>query len=794
MAQDRKTMQCYLLVYGTDSSYNPWVSYGENDKQDGNIENDENTMEVSNDEEDEMPFDDMAPLVFDATNAWNNNTTTSEVPIDSDSSYNPWVSYGENDKQDGNIENDENTMEVSNDEEDEMPFDDMAPLVFDATNAWNNNTTTSEVPIDSGNTMEFGSSSCNDETPNKEFMTTLLKDIEVELYPGCKTFKRLEFLVTLPHIKVSNKWSDKSFSMLLSALHRAFNHDKKFPANSYESKKYTKALGLDYIKIDACVNHCILFRKEFANEEKCPKCLAPRWKDKVVQGGDVSSGDEGDESVAGKKTRIPQLVLHHFPLIPRLQRMFVSSKLAKHMRWHKDERPNDEVMRHQADLEAWKSLDTLYPEFAADARNIRLGLASDGFNPGANMSSRYSIWPVMLVPYNLPPWMCMKSDKIILSLLIPGPKSSGNDINVFLQPLIDELKELWEIGVKPFDAHTKHTFNMRAVLVWTISDFPAYANLSGWSTKGKLACPYCHKDTRSFWLKHGRKYCYMDNRVFLETDHKWRRNRSAFGGKVERGPPPTPLTGHDVLEKLSGYSNVEFGKGVTKKRKKGEQYIVHQWKKESCFVQFPYWRHLLVRHNLDVMHTEKNVCESILGTLLDLSGKNKDSLNARLDLDSMKMHSQLRATYLGDKKWKIPPASYNLTLNERRKIVTFLSKLAFPDAYASNISRCTSLQDGKIMGMKTHDYHVFMQDLLTPAFKGVIDEKVLEPFRELSLFFKQLCSKTLKVSDLKQMESNIAVTLFKLERIFVPAFFGVMIHHPMHLATEARMAGPVHCR
>ena len=78
----------------------------------------------------------------------------------------------------------------------------------------------------------------------------------------------------------------------------------------------------------------------------------------------------------------------------------------------------------------------------------------------------------------------------------------------FLQPLIDELKELWRIGVKTFDAHAKETFNMRAVLLWTISDFP---NLSGWSTKGERACPNCHKDTTSAWLKHGRKYCYMDN-------------------------------------------------------------------------------------------------------------------------------------------------------------------------------------------------------------------------------------------------------------------------------------------
>uniref|UniRef100_A0A803N9A3 DUF4218 domain-containing protein n=1 Tax=Chenopodium quinoa TaxID=63459 RepID=A0A803N9A3_CHEQI len=139
-----------------------------------------------------------------------------------DNSYNPWVSHGENDKQDDNNENDENTIEVSDDEEDEMPFDEMAPLVFDATNARNNNTTTSEVPIDSGNTMEFGSSSCNDETPNKEFMT-LLDDIESELYSGCKTFKRLEFLVTLLHIKVPDlKQMESNIALTLWKLERIF--------------------------------------------------------------------------------------------------------------------------------------------------------------------------------------------------------------------------------------------------------------------------------------------------------------------------------------------------------------------------------------------------------------------------------------------------------------------------------------------------------------------------------------------------------------------------------------------
>jgi len=107
-----------------------------------------------------------------------------------------------------------------------------------------------------------------------------------------------------------------------------------------------------------------------------------------------------------------------------------------------------------------------------------LALSTDGFNPGANFSSKYSIWPVTLVPYNLPPWMCMKRSNFLLALLIPGPKAPGNDIDVFLEPLIDEFKELWEVGVKTYDAHSKEMFDMSAVLIWTMQDFPAYANLS----------------------------------------------------------------------------------------------------------------------------------------------------------------------------------------------------------------------------------------------------------------------------------------------------------------------------
>ena len=118
---------------------------------------------------------------------------------------------------------------------------------------------------------------------------------------------------------------------------------------------------------------------------------------------------------------------------------------------------------------------------------------------------------------------------------------------MYLQPLIDELKELWEKGVETWDAKVKKNFTLRAVLLWTVNDFSAYAMLSGWRTKGKFACPYCHKDTDYLWLKFGSKHCYMGHHRFLPSEHMWRRNKVSFNNKVEHRGVPVPLSGEQVL-------------------------------------------------------------------------------------------------------------------------------------------------------------------------------------------------------------------------------------------------------
>ena len=106
-----------------------------------------------------------------------------------------------------------------------------------------------------------------------------------------------------------------------------------------------------------------------------------------------------------------------------------------------------------------------HPVFALKPRNVRFGLATDGFNPFGNMNNNYSMWPVILIPYNLLPWLVMKEPYFMLFLLIPSPHQSGNEIDIYLKPLVDELKELWEESVETYDAYNKEHFQMRATLL-----------------------------------------------------------------------------------------------------------------------------------------------------------------------------------------------------------------------------------------------------------------------------------------------------------------------------------------
>ena len=88
----------------------------------------------------------------------------------------------------------------------------------------------------------------------------------------------------------------------------------------------------------------------------------------------------------------------------------MSSEKSKQLRWHYSHCSQDEKLRHPVDSFARNTIDRKWPDFASKSRNLRFGLATDGFNPFRNMRSHYSCWPVVLPIYNFPPHICISQE------------------------------------------------------------------------------------------------------------------------------------------------------------------------------------------------------------------------------------------------------------------------------------------------------------------------------------------------------------------------------------------------
>ena len=91
---------------------------------------------------------------------------------------------------------------------------------------------------------------------------------------------------------------------------------------------------------------------------------------------------------------------------------------------------------------------------------------------------------------------------------------------MFLALIIEDLQSLWAIGVEAYDAYRKEFFNLRAILLWMINDFPAYGNLSGCMTKGYYTYPVCREDITPCKLLHSKKNAYMEYKHFIFENHE----------------------------------------------------------------------------------------------------------------------------------------------------------------------------------------------------------------------------------------------------------------------------------
>ena len=198
----------------------------------------------------------------------------------------------------------------------------------------------------------------------------------------------------------------------------------------------------------------------------------------------------------------------------------------------------------------------------------------------------------------------------------------------------------------------------------------------------------------------------------------------------------------------------------------------------------------LVRHVLDVMHCEKNISENILRTTFG----EKDSAAVRADMQARGIRPHLHLQALGPNRDRLymPDASYVLLAADKAKVLQVLKNLRTPTHYVSALH--TKISKGKLSGLKSHDFHILLQQILPLCYRKVSNKALVGSIIRLSRVFRKLCAKTVNIDDEEQLKADSAETMCMLEREMPPSFFDIMSHLPHHLVEELFLCGPIHTR
>ncbi|XP_013617848.1 PREDICTED: uncharacterized protein LOC106324422 [Brassica oleracea var. oleracea] len=228
------------------------------------------------------------------------------------------------------------------------------------------------------------------------------------------------------NIKTDHNLLEACMDAWAESFKEYLSEDNLCAESYYEIQKLVHSLSLPSEMIDVCIDNCMIYWRKDAELLECKFCKKPRYK------------PEGRG-----RNRVPYQRMWYLPITDRLKRLYQSEKTAASMRWHAEHTQKEGEINHPSDAKAWKHLNSVHKDFASNIRNVYLGLCTDGFSPFGMSGRQYSLWPVIRTSYNLPPERCMEREFLFMSILIHVPKHPKWSLDVFLQPLIEELKELW---------------------------------------------------------------------------------------------------------------------------------------------------------------------------------------------------------------------------------------------------------------------------------------------------------------------------------------------------------------
>jgi hypothetical protein len=168
---------------------------------------------------------------------------------------------------------------------------------------------------------------------------------------------------------------------------------------------------------------------------------------------------------------------------------------------------------------------------------------------------------------------------------------------------------------------------------------------------------------------------------------------------------------------------------------------------------------LKVHHAIDVMHVEKNVCEALVGTLLDVPGKIKDTLNARMDLEEIKLRKDLNHKTLESGSKKLLTVCYTLSKQEKMSLCNCLHGIKVLTGYSDNVSRMVNMKTLKVHFKKSHDCHILIGQVLPIAIGGILPVKIRDTIMKLCSFFNAISQKVVDPMKLTKLQDDLILTM-----------------------------------
>ena len=202
---------------------------------------------------------------------------------------------------------------------------------------------------------------------------------------------------------------------------------------------------------------------------------------------------------------------------------------------------------------------------------------------------------------------------------------------------------------------------------------------------------------------------------------------------------------------------------------------------------------LLIRNTLDVMHVERNISDNILRHLFG----EKDTTALRRDMEEEVHHGEnnpRRELWLQESGtgYIKPKAPFVFSESEKVNFMDVISRTKVPSGYSSTLIK--HVGEKKLSGMKSHDHHVLLQQILPSAIRHSLKKGARNSIIRVGNCFQRICAKVIKSSDIPSLREYVVETVCQLEIWFPPGFWDIMPHLMLHLVDELEICGPVHYR